>query len=91
VISSTPKCTSGSSVYYQNTISILVVSGAATRAEIPHVQIPYVERFMHHDGGPQLKSTVVETFEKHINIRTDCMCIIYMKIRINTHMYGHMW
>ena len=45
--------------------------------------LPYVERFMHHVGGPLLKNTVVATIEKHVNIRTDCMCIIYITIRIN--------
>jgi hypothetical protein len=43
-----------------------------------------------HVGTPLLKNTVVATFEQHVNIRTDCMYIIYAKPRMNMHMHVNM-
>jgi hypothetical protein len=41
-------------------------------------------------GGPLLKNTVVATLEKRVNIRTDCMCRIYVTIHANITMYVNM-
>jgi hypothetical protein len=63
----------------------------ASRNSLKGVPIPYVERFTHHVGGSLLKNSVVATIEKHVNIHTDCMCVMYVKIRIHAHMYETMW
>jgi hypothetical protein len=48
---------------------------------------PYVERRMHHVGGPLMKNTVVATIDKHVKMPTSCMYIIYVKMCVSMHMY----